>query len=149
MMAFLDGITFWHWFILGGVLMVLEMVLPVFVFLFIGAAAVITGLMVFFFPGIGWEQQILVFAVLAVAAAVGGRMWVRSRPIATDQPALNRRGQQYVGRVFTLEEPIVNGVGKLSVDDTVWKVGGEDLATGIRVKVTGVDGVILLVERDG
>lgn len=149
MMTALDGITFWHWFILGGVLMVLEMVLPVFVFLFIGAAAVVTGLMVFFFPGIGWEQQVLVFAVLAVAAAVGGRMWVRSRPITTDQPALNRRGQQYVGRVFTLEEPIVNGVGKLSVDDTVWKVGGEDLATGIRVKVTGVDGVILLVERDG
>ncbi len=148
-MTFLDGITFWHWFILGGVLMVLEMVLPVFVFLFIGAAAVVTGLMVFFFPGIGWEQQVLVFAVLAVAAAVGGRMWVRSRPIATDQPALNRRGQQYVGRVFTLEEPIVNGVGKISVDDTVWKVGGEDLATGTRVKVTGADGVILLVERDG
>ncbi|MCH9052035.1 MAG: NfeD family protein [Proteobacteria bacterium] len=148
-MTALDGITFWHWFILGGVLMVLEMVLPTFVLLFIGAAAVVTGLMVFFFPGIGWEQQVLVFAVLAVAAAVGGRMWVRSRPIATDQPALNRRGQQYVGRVFTLEEPIVNGVGKLSVGDTVWKVGGEDLATGIRVKVTGVDGVILLVEREG
>ncbi|MCZ6744227.1 MAG: NfeD family protein [Alphaproteobacteria bacterium] len=148
-MTALDGITFWHWFILGGVLMVLEMVLPVFVFLFIGAAAVVTGLMVFFFPGIGWEQQVLVFAVLAVAAAVAGRMWVRSRPTATDQPALNRRGRQYVGRVFTLEEPIVNGVGKLSVDDTVWKVGGEDLATGCRVKVTGVDGVILLVERDG
>lgn len=149
MMTVLDGITFWHWFILGGVLMVLEMVLPAFVFLFIGAAAVVTGLMVFFFPAIGWEQQVLVFAVLAVAAAIAGRMWVRSRPTATDQPALNRRGRQYVGRVFTLEEPIVNGVGKLSVDDTVWKVGGEDLATGIRVKVTGVDGVILLVERDG
>ncbi len=96
-MTFLDGFTFWHWFILGGVLMVLELVAPAFVFLFIGAAAVITGLMVFFFPGIGWEQQVLVFAVLAVAAAVGGRMWVRSRPITTDQPALNRRGQQYVG----------------------------------------------------
>ena len=148
-MTALDSITFWHWFILGGVLMVLEMVVPAFVFLFIGVAAVVTGLMVFFFPGIGWEQQILVFAVLAVAAAVAGRMWVRSRPAATDQPALNRRGRQYVGRVFTLEEPIVNGVGKLSVDDTVWKVAGEDLATGIRVKVTGVDGVILLVERDG
>lgn len=148
-MTALDSITFWHWFILGGVLMVLEMVVPAFVFLFIGVAAVVTGLMVFFFPGIGWEQQILVFAVLAVAAAVAGRMWVRSRPIETDQPALNRRGRQYVGRVFTLEEPIVNGVGKLSVDDTVWKVAGEDLASGIRVKVTGVDGVILLVERDG
>ncbi len=147
-MTFLDGFTFWHWFILGGVLMVLEMVVPAFVFLFIGAAAVITGLMVFFFPGIGWEQQILVFAVLAIVAAIAGRMWVRKRPIKSDQPALNRRGRQYVGRVFTLEEPIVNGVGKINVDDTTWKVGGEDLSTGTRVKVSGVDGVILLVERD-
>ena len=67
-------------------------------------------------------------------------------PVISDQPNLNRRGQQYVGRTFTLDEPIVNGLGKIHVDDSTWKIEGNDCPAGTKVKVTGVDGVILKVE---
>lgn len=67
-------------------------------------------------------------------------------PVESDQPNLNRRGQQYIGRTFTLSEPIVNGLGKITVDDSTWKIHGKDCAEGTRVTVTGVDGVILKVE---
>ena len=60
---------------------------------------------------------------------------------------MNRRGEQYIGRNFTLEHPIVNGVGKIQVDDSIWKIRGEDCAVGTRVRVTGVDGTIMLVEK--
>ena len=63
----------------------------------------------------------------------------------TDQPALNRRGEQYIGRTLTLDEPIVNGQGKIRVDDTTWKVEGDDMPAGTRVTVIGVDSVVLKV----
>ncbi len=44
--------------------------------------------------------------------------------------------------------PSVNGVGKLRVDDTTWKVAGNDVPAGSRVRVTGVEGTILQVETD-
>jgi membrane protein implicated in regulation of membrane protease activity len=59
---------------------------------------------------------------------------------------LNRRGQQYTGRIFTLDHPIVNGVGKIDVDDSTWRVKGPDLEAGTRVRVVGVDGVVFVVE---
>lgn len=64
----------------------------------------------------------------------------------TDVPALNRRGEQYIGRVFTLTEPIVNGVGKVKVDDTTWKVNGDDMEAGAKVRVVAIDGTVFKVE---
>ncbi len=48
--------------------------------------------------------------------------------------------------MITLDDAIVNRTGKVRLDDTSWKVEGGDLAAGARVKVIGVDGVVLLVE---
>ena len=66
--------------------------------------------------------------------------------MVSDEPHLNRRGEQYIGRVFTLDVAIVNGQGKVRVDDTTWKVQGDDCPVGTRVRVHGVDGVVLLVK---
>ncbi|MCP5366220.1 MAG: NfeD family protein [Hyphomicrobiales bacterium] len=143
-----DQIVFWHWLILALALGVLEMFAPGVLFLWLGIAAAITGLALLAIPSMSWEAQFLVFAGLSFAAVVAGRMWLRRRPIATDHPKLNRRGEQYVGRRFTLDEPIVNGVGKLRVDDTTWKITGDDLPAGSRVTVTGVDGTVLVVSGE-
>ncbi len=78
---------------------------------------------------------------------IGWRTYQLRYPTETDQPALNRRGEQYVGRVITLDNAIVNRTGKVRLDDTSWKVEGDDLPAGARVKVVGVDGVVLRVEE--
>lgn len=66
--------------------------------------------------------------------------------MVTDQPTLNRRGEQYVGRSFTLTEPIINNNGVIRVDDSTWRINGADLPAGSTIKVVGVQGVILQVE---
>ncbi|TFG86238.1 MAG: NfeD family protein, partial [Hyphomicrobiales bacterium] len=93
-----------------------------------------------------WQWQVLLFAVLAVVSLVAWRDYQRRHPSPTDEPALNRRGEQYIGRVFTLDEAIVNGTGKIRVDDTTWKVSGGDQPHGATVRVTGVAGTVLTVE---
>ncbi|MEW6646664.1 MAG: NfeD family protein [Pseudomonadota bacterium] len=136
----------WHWWILAVLFVVLEVFTPGTFFLFMGISAAVIGGVVLIVPGMGWEYQVLGFAVLAVVATVLGRSYLKRRPIHTDRPTLNRRGAQYVGRTFSLDEPIVNGLGKIRVDDSTWKISGSDCAAGSRVKVTGVDGTVLQVE---
>lgn len=141
-------IEFWHWWIAAVVLLVLEVFAPGSVFLWMSTGAGLTGLLLLLAPETAWEYQLLAFAVLTVASAVAWRAYLRHRPIETDQPALNRRGEQYVGRVFNLDEAIVNGTGKIRVDDTTWKVEGADLPLDAKVRVTGVDGTVLTVEPE-
>jgi len=135
----------WHWILLAIALIILEALTPTAFFLWLAAAAGVVGLLLLALPDLGWQPQLVLFGVLSVLSLVFGRGYLRRHPIATDTPTLNRRGHQHIGRIFTLEQPIVNGTGKLRVDDTTWKIGGSDCVEGAKVRVTGVDGVVLLV----
>ena len=148
MAEFLDGITFWHWMILAVALVIVEALLPGVVFMWMGIAAAITGLILLGFPEMPWEYQLQVFSGLSVLSVIGGRLWWKKRPTETEDPSLNRRGQQYVGRTFTLDAPIVDGFGKVKVDDTFWKIQGEDFAEGTRIKVVDIDNGVLKVEKE-
>ncbi len=141
-----DHLVFWHWWIVAGVLLIIEMLAPTAFFLWLAIAAAITGLLTLIVPGMGAEWQLILFAVLSVLATLASRRWKLTKPGISDQPSLNRRGHYYIDRVFTLEEPVVNGIGKIKVDDSTWKINGPDLPAGDKVKVVSVDGVVLLVE---
>jgi len=103
-------------------------------------------LLLWLFPGLDWKLQMLIFAVLAIVSVLLYKQYTRNRPQTTDSPDLNRRGERYIGRVFTIEEPIVNGVGKIKVDDSTWRVNGPDQPAGTTVIVVAVDGSTLKVE---
>jgi hypothetical protein len=145
MQPMLTGLGHWAWFIAAALLALAELFAPGFFFLWLGLAAAAVGA-VLLVADLGWQNQFILFAVLAVISILGGRTYYRLRPMETDQPALNRRGQSYVGRVFALTEAIVNGTGKIRVEDTIWKVEGPDLPVGARVRVVSVDGAVLRVE---
>jgi membrane protein implicated in regulation of membrane protease activity len=147
-MAWLDNAAYWHWWVLGVVFVILEVLSPGVFLIWMGVAAGVVGVALWLFPGMGWEFQLLLFAGFSVASLLLWQLFLRSHPTATDEPRLNRRGEQYVGRVFTLTEPVVNGMGKIRVDDSSWRIRGPDCDAGTRVRVTGVDGVVLEVECD-
>ena len=137
---------FWHWWILALGLIIAETFLPGTFFLWMGVSALVLGVIAWLIPAMGWEIQLMLFAVLSLVSIVGWRMFLRKHPDETDQPSLNRRGEQYIDRVFTLETAIENGFGKVRVGDTLWRVKGGDLAAGTKVKVTAADGIVLVVE---
>ena len=139
-------IVFWHWWILSGVLLILELTSPTFFFLWIGIAAAAVGFLVLLIPGMPLEVQLVSFGIMAVVAVVAWRKYRETHPPESEQPLLNQRGLQYNDRIFTLDHPIINGVGKVVVDDSTWRVKGPDLAAGLRVRVTGVDGTVFIVE---
>lgn len=146
-MNLLESLVFWHWLVAALVLLVLEVFAPGTVFLWLGVSAAVVGVVLAILPSIPWQIQFVLFAVFAVVAIVAWRSYQRKHPAESDQPTLNRRGEQYIGRVLTLDDPIVNGVGKVHVDDSTWKINGADADAGTRVRVTDVRGTVLQVER--
>jgi len=134
-----------HWLVVAASFAVIEIAVPAMVCIWLAAAALGTALIVWLAPGLSWEHQALIFAALAVASVAIGRLaFGRIRGQSSDV-RLNRRAEIYVGRTFTLERPIVDGRGRLRVDDTMWLVEGPDLPAGTRVQVTGVDNTMLRV----
>lgn len=146
MTLFFEQLSFWHWWILAIVLLIMELFIPAAFFIWISAAALVVGFVVLLITALSWQLQFLLFAVLSITSVFVGRYYIRKYPNKTDQPALNRRGEQYVGRIFTLENAIVNGVGRVKVGDSYWRVEGEDAKVGDRVQVVGVKGSSFIVK---
>jgi inner membrane protein len=146
-MALLAHLQFWHWWILGLMLAVVELMAPGTFFLWFGVAAGVTGLILLVLPGLDPNFQLLAFAVLSVAAVVAGRSLMRRQNRLRPRASLNRRGEQYVGRVFTVEQAIVNGRGSIRVDDSIWRAEGPDTAAGETVRVVKAGSSVLRVER--
>ncbi|MBN9600637.1 MAG: NfeD family protein [Afipia sp.] len=134
----------WNWLILGVILIALETFAPGVFMLWLGIAALVVGVLSFFITST-WQSQLLVFAVLAVAMVPLWRHFGRRGPSASDRPFLNRRTEALIGRVLTLEKPIVDGFGTVRIDDTVWRVEGPELPAGSHVRVEQVDGARLKV----
>jgi membrane protein implicated in regulation of membrane protease activity len=148
MAEFLSRAEFWHWWVLAVILLALEVTAPGTFFLWLAVAAGVVGLIVLILPDLYWQVQVLLFAIAGVAAVGAWRLYARRLPQTSDDPTLNRRGEQYVGQVFHLSEPITDGRGRMKVADTVWRVAGPDLPAGAKVRVVGVDGTVLRVSAE-
>ncbi len=135
----------WFWWIVAGIMFVLELLVPAFFFLWFGFAAVATGLVVLVIP-MTWQLQGATFAVLAVVSLVISRKFFARPATGTDMPNLNQRVQGYVGKSYPLETPIQNRRGKVRIHDSNWEVRGPDAPAGTWVKVVSADGATLNVE---
>lgn len=133
------------WLSLGGLLLAAEMLGGNGYLLWSGIAGVVTGLLVWMLP-LSWEWQGTLFAVLTLLAAWLWSRWLRNR-VKRQKPAdaqLNQRGQQLLGRRFTLETALVNGRGHVRVGDSSWPViADEDLAAGSKIEVVAIEGITL------
>lgn len=148
MSSFVDSFTalgHWSWFVVGALLMMLELVVPGVHFIWFGSAAVVVGGLTMA-TGMSWPLQIVAFVLLSIAAVLMVRRFAEPDVAASDQPDLNIRGNQYVGRVLVVEDAISNGRGKVRVGDTLWVAKGADAAKGTQVRVASVDGTVLVVE---
>ncbi|MVA95769.1 NfeD family protein [Nitratireductor sp. CAU 1489] len=139
----------WSWIVLGFALLAAEILVPGVFLVWIGLAALATGLLsIAFWEARFWDWQVqtLVFLALSLVAAYGGYRFVHGRQAPSDQPLLNQRAKQLVGRTATLDESIRDNRGRIRIGDTYWRVSGPDAAAGTRVRVVAVKDGDLVVE---
>ncbi|WP_343033987.1 NfeD family protein [Aurantimonas aggregata] len=136
------------WWILGLLLLMLETVLPGVYLLFFGIAALVVGMNVLLIGGewFGWQQQVLAYVVVSAVAVFLGRKWYGAKSETPQSDTLNKRTQRLIGREAVLSDDIVNGRGRVGLEDSWWSVEGPDLPAGARVRVVGADGSVLRVE---
>lgn len=146
MWEFLHHLSFWDWLALGTVLLILEVFGAGGYLLWMGIAAAAVGVIKFLIPALGLEWQLLLFAMLSILTAVYWWKRQRSGARSSDQPGLNMRGSELIGRTFVVQQAIVEGRGKIKVADSVWIVTGADAPEGTHVRVIGQEGAVLRVE---
>lgn len=134
------------WGCLALALIAAETLVPGAFLLWLGFAAAAVWALLFVVP-LDPLWQVVAFVVLAFVSVGVYIKYFRGRERPSDQPLLNRRGEQLVGQVFELDQAIVNGRGRLKIGDAFWAAEGPDLAQGTRVRVVAVHGMSLQVER--
>ena len=145
-MEFLDQIVYWHWLVLGVLLIGAEMLDGSGHLIWLGISALVVGLIHWAVPGMPWIAQILLFAAISIISIYSWKAYKKANPDPDNFPTLNKRGTEYVGRTYTLTDAIVDGEGKMNVNDTIWIVRGPDVPAGTKVKVSAVEGTSLMVE---
>jgi inner membrane protein len=137
----------WTWWIVAGLLLIGELLMPGIFLLWLGIAAAATGVLDLVFD-LGWKSEIVAFALLAALSVfVSSKFKHGMGNPETDAPNLNNPLQAMIGKRYTLLEPMINGRGKLKIDDTLWDIEGPDVAVGETIRITGINGLKLVVER--
>lgn len=133
------------WACLSLLLIAAEVVAPGVFMLWLGMAAAVVFAVVLLVPGIPPPLQALGFIVLSFAFIAVYRRYFRKGDQRSDQPLLNRRAEQFVGKVYVLESAISNGTGRIKMGDALWTVTGPELPAGARVRVTAAESMVLTV----
>ena len=137
-------VTHWTWWIIAVVLIILEVPAPGTFFLWMGASAGIVGVALLLFPELTWELQLTLFAALSIVTILLSRRYLQKNK--GDHSKLSQRGKRYIGTTVTVVETITNGIGKVRIEDTLWRARGADTVIGQRVKIVAIEGATFEIE---
>lgn len=135
----------WIWAIGGILLLIAEIIAPGFFLVFVGAAAVATGLFTLLFD-LGTAPQLALFALYSVLAVMIGKRWYAEPNKMDEDVRLNEPGRRMIGKTVTVVADVDDHAGRVKVGDGEWNARGGPAAAGERVTITGVDGNCLIVE---
>ena len=135
----------WWWFAIGFFLGAAEMLVPGVFLIWLAGAALITGVLGFLLP-IGFPLQVVIFATLSIVAVFTGRNYLRRNPVTDADPKMNRRGARLAGETAVVVQALDGGTGRVRLGDSEWLAKGCDAEVGAKVRITGSDGTVLLVE---
>lgn len=135
----------WWWLAIGFFLGAAEMLVPGVFLIWLAGAALITGVLGFLLP-IGFPLQVVLFAALSIVAVFMGRNYLRRHPVADADPKMNRRGERLAGETALVVQALDGGTGRVKYGDTEWLAKGCEAQVGAKVRITGSDGAVLLVE---
>lgn len=138
--------VFWNWLILSGLFLLLELLSGSFFFLFWAAAALLMTLLTLILPALSWPAQLIWFSLFSLFSIAAWwfflvRNWQKDKQDIASR--LNNRGKNLIGRKYRLQTPIINGRGRLQIDDSIWTIRGAEMPAGSIVEIVAVDSLEL------
>ncbi len=148
MSVFFSELSSWHWLILGMLLLGLEVLGTAGFLLGIALAALLQAVILFVVPEMEWQLQLLVFALASVIFTLLYWRLFRRFNDQSDQPLLNDRAAQLIGRQLVLAGPIENGLGRIQIGDTLWRAQSDaNISVGSKIEIIGSQGMVLVVKQ--
>ncbi len=148
---FISDLGPWSWFIGGLILLIGEVLISGTFLVWFGLAAMLVGTVTLVFLNDvswwPWQTQMVVFGILSLLFVLGGKKLFPTNRHDDMASKMNDPLGRFQGHEGMLEEPIVNGAGRVRLGDTTWRVRGNDLPVGTKIRVTGSDGSSLIVEK--
>lgn len=135
----LEQLLYWHWLILGLLLLICELFAPGAILLWPGIAALITGLLLFIVPGLSLAMQLIIFSALALTSAVIWHFVLKKKRLhpADDDTHSKSRGDLLVGqKVQVVKSITLGGYGMIKAEDSLWRAEGCDATEGSWVTIT-------------
>jgi membrane protein implicated in regulation of membrane protease activity len=144
-------LLWWHWMVLGFVLVVAELAIPSFFLIWFGVGALIVGIVLVALPGLPFAWQILVWLACSVAFVV---LWFKIfRPGFHKTRSGTAKGAAIgeVGLVTRDIRPQVTGQVRFQkplLGADLWdSMADEEIRVGERVRVLDVEGNTLKVGK--
>lgn len=146
-MEWLSTLSATHWFILGIVLLAGEALGAAGFLLGAAAAAFFCSVIVWVFPGLAVGLQLTLFALAATIATIVYFQLFRDAQRQRDgEPRLNERARHMIGERFELSSEVAQGVGRVQLGDTFWRViTPEAITAGTVVEVVDADDMTLML----
>lgn len=139
----MSEISSWDWAILAAIFAVIEMMTLSAMFLLFTAAAIIMAVVVAVMPDLQINHQLFLFSALMISSFAYWMKFSRGWGAKTDAPMLNNRLNQLIGRQVTLKASVIDGRGKVMLDDAPWVITGEDCEAGEKIEITGSEETML------
>ena len=141
----------WHWFVLGILLILSELVLPAFAAIWFGIAAVVVSILYWLFPSMSFTLQIVCWLVLSIICTVAWFKFVK--PLSVDKTKAGLPREATIGQTGLVIQ-IGLAHEQIRVRFPLPVLGSDEwncrtLATvqvGDRVKVTDILGNDLVVQ---
>lgn len=147
MWELLNELNYWHWFILGLLLLILEAFGAAGFVLGAAIGSLLTGIIVWISGGMSWEAQVMLGAILATVCSIVYWRFFKAELQESDRPELNQKTAQFIGRKLTLQKDI-DFEGRIQIGDTFWRVKSESsLKEGDVVEVISVDETTLNIQK--
>ena len=145
-------VLYWHWIVLGIGLMALEIILPSFVALWFGAAAILVGVVVLIIPSISLPFQVLCWVAISILLTW---LWFRfMQPLSKDRTKAGMSREAIVGETGqVLSPPTSERRGTLRFSVPIlgaeeWSfICDDDVDAGDRVRVSDISGNSLIVVK--
>ncbi len=147
-LQFLEGMNGARWLMIGFALLILEVLTGTMYMLWIAAAAMIVGVIMFIMPVLDWQMQLVLFSVLTIVLMYVGHTHLRPKMEGGEPSDLNDRARSMVGMRVKAVANFDTGRGRVQVGDTQWRASMKtgDVKAGDELKIVAVVGTTLEVE---
>lgn len=138
------------WFLVGLVLLLLELAIPGLIIIFFGVGAWITSLCLLVFKDMGINPQLVIFLLSSIALLALLRKYLKKKFFGEKVEKEEVLEDEFIGKTALVKTAISpDHKGKVEFKGTLWGASSdEEIPEGVTVKIIDKESITLIVKNN-